>query len=77
MKRPVRMFAIVEHLRGARGAVPARDLAQALNVAPRTIYRDVAALHHPRLVPVLENPSPSDPAPGPAPRVRRRWPYAR
>ena len=51
----MRMVAIGERLRWARRPVTARHLAEALDVAPRTIYRDVAALQALH-VPVLGEP---------------------
>ncbi|WP_424939432.1 helix-turn-helix transcriptional regulator [Aliiroseovarius sp. S253] len=43
MRRADRLFQIVQHLRGGR-LVTARDLAEALEVSERTIYRDIADL---------------------------------
>jgi len=44
MRRADRLFELIHLLRRARKAVTATQLAEALEVAPRTIYRDVAAL---------------------------------
>ena len=44
MRRADRLFELIQLLRRARKAVTALQLAEALEVAPRTIYRDVAAL---------------------------------
>ncbi len=43
MRRADRLFEIIQHLR-RRSTVRARDLAEALEVSERTIYRDVADL---------------------------------
>lgn len=43
MRRADRLFQIVQHLRGGR-LVTAAQLAERLEVSPRTIYRDVADL---------------------------------
>ena len=44
MGRTDRLFELILLLRRARKAITAAQLAEALDVAPRTIYRDVAAL---------------------------------
>ncbi len=44
MRRADRLLELIHLLRRARGAVTAAQLAEALEVAPRTVYRDVAAL---------------------------------
>ena len=44
MRRADRLFELIHLLRRARRAVTAAELARALEVAPRTVYRDVAAL---------------------------------
>jgi predicted DNA-binding transcriptional regulator YafY len=44
MRRADRLFQIVQRLRRRRGVVKARELAEALEVSERTIYRDVADL---------------------------------
>ncbi|MEC7964361.1 MAG: HTH domain-containing protein, partial [Pseudomonadota bacterium] len=43
MRRADRLFQIVQYLRGGR-LVTAAQLAEKLEVTPRTIYRDVADL---------------------------------
>jgi predicted DNA-binding transcriptional regulator YafY len=44
MHRADRLFELIQELRAARGPVTAAQLAQRLDVTPRTIYRDVASL---------------------------------
>ena len=44
MSRTDRLFELILLLRRARRAMTASQLAEALDVAPRTIYRDVATL---------------------------------
>ena len=44
MRRADRLFELIHLLRRARKAITAVQLAEALEVAPRTIYRDIAAL---------------------------------
>jgi predicted DNA-binding transcriptional regulator YafY len=44
MSKAERLFALVTMLRGRRTAVTALELARALHVSERTIYRDIAAL---------------------------------
>ncbi|SMB35461.1 Helix-turn-helix type 11 domain-containing protein [Serratia proteamaculans] len=42
--KTIRLFALLDHLRGRVHPVPADVLAHALNVSVRTIYRDMATL---------------------------------
>lgn len=51
MRRADRLFDIIQTLRSARQPITARALAVRLEVTPRTIYRDIAALQA-RRVPV-------------------------
>jgi predicted DNA-binding transcriptional regulator YafY len=44
MRRADRLFLLIHALRGRRAAVTAVQLAQTLQVSPRTVYRDVADL---------------------------------
>ena len=44
MRRAGRLFELIHLLRRARKAITAVQLAEALEVSPRTIYRDIAAL---------------------------------
>ncbi len=43
MRKASRLFEIIQVLRLARGVVTAADLAERLEVTPRSIYRDIAA----------------------------------
>ncbi|MEQ1548174.1 MAG: YafY family protein [Chakrabartia sp.] len=49
MRRADRLFDIVQMLRRARGPVTARQIADALEVVPRTIYRDIVTLQAARV----------------------------
>lgn len=51
MRRSDRLFDIIQHLRTATAPVTAARLADALEVTPRTIYRDIATLQA-RRVPI-------------------------
>ena len=44
MSRSNRMFEIIQRLRGANQPMTAQELAEVLEVVPRTVYRDIAAL---------------------------------
>ncbi len=44
MSRSDRMFEIIQILRGADWPVTSHELAKTLEVAQRTVYRDIAAL---------------------------------
>lgn len=44
MRRADRLFEIIQMLRIARGALTAAGIAEALEVTPRTVYRDMAVL---------------------------------
>lgn len=44
MRRADRLFEIIQMLRTARGAMTAAEIGEALEVTPRTVYRDMAAL---------------------------------
>jgi predicted DNA-binding transcriptional regulator YafY len=49
MSRSDRLFDIIQRLRAARRPVTARQLAEVLEVVPRTVYRDIAALQSMRV----------------------------
>lgn len=49
MSRSDRMFEIIQVFRGASGPVTADSLAEVLEVTPRTVYRDIAALQAQRV----------------------------
>lgn len=49
MRRADRLFDIIQLLRSASAPVTARQIADALEVVPRTIYRDIAALQAARV----------------------------
>jgi len=49
VRRADRLFQIIQILRGARGPVTARQIADELEISVRTIYRDVAELIAQRL----------------------------
>ncbi len=51
MRRADRLFDIIQRLRTARGPTTAAALAEDLEVAPRTVYRDIATLQA-RRVPI-------------------------
>ena len=44
MRRADRLFRLIQYLRGRRRATTARDIADALEVSVRTVYRDIADL---------------------------------
>src|ERR1700687_1998827 len=44
MSRSNRMFEIIQLLRSAHGPMTSNELAEPCEVAPRTIYRDIASL---------------------------------
>lgn len=49
MRRADRLFDIIQALRGKTQPTTAAALAQALEVTPRTIYRDIATLQASRI----------------------------
>lgn len=49
MRRSDRLFDIIQRLRTARAPVTASALAEELEVTPRTVYRDIAALQASRV----------------------------
>lgn len=44
MPKAARLFEVIQLLRAAKKPVPARDIASALEVSLRTVYRDIASL---------------------------------
>ena len=56
MRRADRLFELIQLLRRTRRAVTAAQLAETLEVAPRTVYRDIAALMAMR-VPIVSSPA--------------------
>lgn len=44
MRRADRLFEIIQMLRIARGPLTAAAIGEALEVTPRTVYRDIAVL---------------------------------
>ena len=44
MSRAARLLSLIQALQGRRQPVSTRDLAEALGIAPRTLFRDIAAL---------------------------------
>ena len=55
MSKQTRFFEITQMLRAARAPMLARDMAQTLEVSPRTIYRDIATLQSMQ-TPILGEP---------------------
>ena len=49
MRRSDRLFDIIQRLRTARGPLTASAIAAELEVTPRTVYRDIAALQASRV----------------------------
>lgn len=44
MSRSTRLFEIIQLLRNANGPILAREIAEALEISIRTVYRDIASL---------------------------------
>ena len=55
MSKQTRFFEIIQMLRAARAPMLARDIAETLEVSPRTIYRDIATLQSMQ-TPILGEP---------------------
>jgi predicted DNA-binding transcriptional regulator YafY len=55
MSKTTRLFEVIQLLRAAKGPLLARDIAAALEVSVRTVYRDIASLQAMR-TPILGEP---------------------
>ena len=55
MSKQTRFFEIIQIPRAARALMLARDMAQTLEVSPRTIYRDIVTLQSMQ-TPILGEP---------------------
>lgn len=55
MSKSTRFFEIIQMLRAAKAPLLARDMAETLEVSPRTIYRDIATLQSMQ-TPILGEP---------------------